>query len=235
MPHALRITERCLVEDLGASVDDGDDLDALANKNPIVRAFIDRRSQSPTGQETVEGLTARIVAFSLHSGEDRGLTWHHEPGDTVWLLAAAFHRSGKRDDAYPYFRQLGADHRLLPTKGDIERLVASRNRNFARVLIEDVPKIIENMRRRPGQIFGGALGERVPIRAVWEDDDPPLLTVAISQRLLPGELPVPAGYQLAIAAAFLPDADPNQLSFAWELAGHPLRSDEIAYCDFRRF
>jgi hypothetical protein len=82
VPHALRITERCLVEDLGVSVDDGDDLDALAKNNPIIRAFVERRSQSPTGQETVEGLTARIVAFSLHSGDDRGFdvasrTWRH--------------------------------------------------------------------------------------------------------------------------------------------------------------
>lgn len=72
------------------------------------------------------------------------------------------------------------------------------------------------------------------MRVVCEADDPPLLTIAISQRLLPGEMEVPATWQLAVAAAFLPDADPARLSFAWDLAGRPLYADEIAYCDFAR-
>src|SRR5438874_614878 len=113
----LRVTRRCLVDDLEFGASDLDrPLEELAARHQMVRAFVERRSQSPVGQETIQGLTSRIVAYSLHSGEDRGITWHHVAAGIVWLLAAHFHRSGNADDAYPYFRRLDARGALLPTR-----------------------------------------------------------------------------------------------------------------------
>jgi hypothetical protein len=60
------------------------------------------------------------------------------------------------------------------------------------------------------------------------------LTVAISQRLFPGEMEMPADWLVRVAAAFLPDTPPERLSVAFDLAGQALRSDEVAFCDFVR-
>ena len=204
----------------------------LVNENAILRAFVERRSQLPIGQETVEGLTAKIVAYSLHSGDYRGLTWHHEKAGVVWLLAAGFHRSGDPDDAYPYFRELGRAGRLLPTEDDIRRHMAAEQADFARVLLEEVPAIIDELRSKPGAVLTRVIGGRIAVRAVWEIDDAPMLTVAICQRLQGGGVDVPASWQFAVAAAFLPGSDPASLSYAWDLAARPIRSDEIAFCGF---
>jgi hypothetical protein len=67
---------------------------------------------------------------------------------------------------------------------------------------------------------------------VYEADDSAMMTVAISQRLLPGETQVPPGWQLAVAAGFLPNTPADKLSFAHDLGGADLHDDEVAYCDF---
>ena len=59
-----------------------------------------------------------------------------------------------------------------------------------------------------------------------------MLTVAISQRLFPGEMQVPADWLVRVAAAFLPDTPPERLAVAFDLAGQALQPDEIAFCDF---
>jgi hypothetical protein len=124
---ALRVTLRCLADDLGLGPGDGwTSVERLADESSVIRAFVDKRSQSPEGQETIEGLTSPIVAYSLHAGSDRGITWHDREIDVVWLLAARFHRSGKRDDAYPYFRGLDQAGRLMPSREDYIAHLASQ-------------------------------------------------------------------------------------------------------------
>lgn len=236
MPHVLRATKRCLFDDLSlpASAAKGP-LEAIAGSSGIVDAFLQRRAENPAGQETIQGLTSRIVAYSLHSGDYRGITWFQERAGVAWLLAARFHRSGKPDDAYPYFIALDSADRLLPTREDVRLLSEyheKQSKDLARVLLEDVPKMRQKLRANPGQIYKGVLGGRIPVRAVFEDGDPPLLTVAIAQQLHPGDLELPAEWLMAVAAAFLPETDPQALSYAWDLAGRPLREGEIAFCDF---
>jgi hypothetical protein len=219
---------------LGFSADDLDlSVDELAQQNSVVASFQEKRSQDPEGVEKVQPLTSNVVVHTLHAGEDRGATWFDKKAGVVWLLAAGFHRSGKRDDAYPYFKGLDAKGELLPTREDYEALVRSQTRNLAALLIEEIPPIRDEALRHPGGIVEGVLGGRVDVRVASEDDDPPMLTVAISQRLRPGETALPAGWQLVIAAGFLPNTTPPEnLAFADDLAGHELRDDEIAYCDF---
>ncbi len=233
MPHALRATKRCLVEDLRlpATAAKGP-LEAVAGSSGIVDAFLERRARHPLGQETIQGLTSRIVAYSLHSADYRGITWYQENHRVVWLLAAAFHRSGKRDDAYPYFISLDNEGRLLPKTEDVELLVAEQTKDLARHLLEQVPALTQQVLSNPGRLLGGVLGGRIKIRAIFEADDTPMLSVAISQKLQPGNLQLPADWLMIVAAAFFPDGDPQNLSFAWDMGGRPLREDEIAFCDF---
>lgn len=233
MDYVLRATKRCLVDDLGFSEEAAaGPLEDLAGSDAVLEAFLDKRGQHPEGQETIQGLTSRIVAYSLHSGEYRGITWYQEKAGVVWLLAAGFHRSGKPDDAYPYFLRLDTEDRLLPTSEDVQLHVACQTKDFARALIVAVPAIIEQVRAKPGAVVSGRLAGRIDLRAVWEDDDPPMLTIAFSQRLHPGQLHVPGDWLMVVAAAFFPNSDPSQLSFAWDMAGRPLRPDEIAFCDY---
>ncbi len=67
---------------------------------------------------------------------------------------------------------------------------------------------------------------------VYDDAYPPMFTVAISQRLSPSEMQVPADWLVRVAAAFLPETPPERLSFALDLAGQELQPDEVAFCDF---
>ena len=59
-----------------------------------------------------------------------------------------------------------------------------------------------------------------------------MLSVAIGQRLYPGEMSVPGDWLVRVAAAFLPETPPEKLSIAFDLAGAELEPDEVAFCDF---
>jgi hypothetical protein len=238
----VRVTRRCLVDDLGFSHDDaGLPLDVLADRNGVVRAFRDKRSQNPEGQETVSELQTSKVVFTIHAGEDRGATWFQRPilddgGNVVvpgivWLLAARLHRSGQPGDAYPYIRRLDAAGALLPTRDDVRDALAEPAADLAASLRDQVPDLIRAARAAPGQILETVVAERVPIRIVYQGAAPGVLTVAVSQRVLPSNVPLPPRWQIRIAAAFFPETRPEDISWEYQLAGSPLRPDEVAFCD----
>ena len=56
--------------------------------------------------------------FSLHAERWRGLTWHDQDADVVWLLGAGYHRSGDRSDAYANLKRRDADGELFPDEQD---------------------------------------------------------------------------------------------------------------------
>lgn len=230
----LRVTKRCLTDDLGFSADSVDlTIDELASANEVVTAFRDRRADvGSAGQEPIRSLLPEIVAFSLHVGRRRGATWHHREAGVIWLLAVGYHREGHVDDAYAYFERLKAAGRLLPDRDDMLAYARSQAPTLARSLLNDVPRLVANARDQPGVIHSGTIGVRIRVRAVYDDAEPPMFTVAISQRLFPGEMQVPADWLLRVAAAFLPATPPERLSVAFDLAGQELRPDEVGFCDF---
>ena len=228
-----RVTRRCLTEDLGLPADSVDHtIDELATASDVIAAFRNRRAEmgSP-GQEPIRSLLPDVVAFSLHVGRRRGATWHHREAGVIWLLAVGYHREGHIDDAYAYFARLKAAGRLLPDREDMLAFVRSQAPTLARSLLNDVPALAATAREHPGVIHSGTIGGRIRARVVCEAD-PAMLTVAISQRLFPGEMPVPADWLVRVAAAFLPDTPPERFSIAFDLAGHQLQPDEVAFCDF---
>jgi hypothetical protein len=232
-PAILRVTRRCLLEDLEFQETDlGLPMEELAARHPMVRAFVNQRSQSVSGQETIQGLTSKIVGFSLHNGDDRAITWYQEKAGVVWLLASAFHRSGQRGDAYPYFRELDAAGRLLPTLTDFQALTESQASTLARSLITDVPRLLREARRIPGQIVRGQIGGRISVRLIQEDGERRMLTVAISLRVSPGETTLMPDWLMIVAAAFFPGTPAGSLSVAFDIGGRPISPDEQAFCDF---
>jgi hypothetical protein len=121
----------------------------------------------------------------------------------------------------------------MPTRDDYVAHLASQTQDLAQRLTAEIPPIREAARQSPRTIQEATLADRIRVRVVYEDDDPPMMTVAVSQDLVPGELSVPPEWQLAVAAGFLPlTTPPSNLSLAYDLAGAPLRHDEVAYCDF---
>ena len=139
VPYELAAAERCVRRDLDLSADAVAEAPlAQRERHALLEAFYARREQSSVGQETIEGLQANIVAYSLHAGRWRGLTWHDTEFAVVWLLAGRYHRSGERDDSYPHFRGL-ARHQLLPTEEDYERVFDREAQSFAETVVGDVP------------------------------------------------------------------------------------------------
>lgn len=229
-----RVTRRCLTDDLGLPTDSIDlTIDELASANDVIAALRDRRGeQGATGQEPIRSLLPEVVAFSLHVGRRRGATWHHREAGLIWLLAVGYHREGHVDDAYAYFERLKAAGRLLPGRDDMLAFVRSQAPTLARSLLNDVPDLVAAAREHPSLIQSGIIGGRIRVRVVCEAGDPPTLTVAMSQRLFPGEMQVPADWLVRVAAAFLPDTPPERLSVTFDLAGQDLHPDEVAFCDF---
>jgi hypothetical protein len=163
-----------MLEDL--EFKDGDlelPIEELASRHPMVEAFRHQRSQLPVGQEAIQGLTSNIIAFSLHAGEDRGLTWHHEQAGIVWLLASRFHRSGNPEDAYPYFRDLDKRGVLLPTRADLAAWARSQVPTLARSLLSDVPRLRKEAVANPGAVVRGTIGGRIAVRVVQDVDRRP--------------------------------------------------------------
>jgi hypothetical protein len=229
-----RVTRRCLTEDLdlpGESV--GWTIDELAGASDVIAAFRERRVEmGSVGQEPIRSLLPDVVAFSLHVGRRRAATWHHREAGVIWLLAVGYHREGHVGDAYAHFERLKAAGRLLPDRDDMLAFVRSQVPTLARSLLDDAPALVVAARDHLGVVQSGIIGGRINVRVVCEAGDPPMLTVAISRRLVPGTMLVPADWLLRVAAAFLPDTSPETLSFALDLGGYVLQPDEVAFCDF---
>lgn len=131
----LRITARCLVEDLGR--DASARFEDLLGQD-IIKGFVGKRSAVPTDTRRVEPLTSRREVYTLGYGHrHRGATWHDERNGVIWLCAYGRHESGAADEAFPYFKQLDAEGRLLPRREDYESLVEDRNRRFADTIVDD--------------------------------------------------------------------------------------------------
>lgn len=224
----LGVTCRCLTEDL-AFLQSAclAPLEAPAD-NVVIGTFMQRRSQAPDGQETIQELQPRLMAYSLHVGRYRGATWHDRQSAVCWLLAVGIHREDSKHDAYAYFGSLLQADRLLPTVQDVVRALARRQPKFESILTEEIPGLRRLAQQSPGQICEAVLGNLVRVRLVFENGDLGILTVAISSDLLPEGPAVPKGWYELLLAAFLPSTE--SLDIAFDLAGQPLQPDENAFC-----
>ncbi|WP_377322543.1 hypothetical protein ACFJIY_24070 [Pimelobacter simplex] len=123
-PH-LRVTERCLEEDLGAAEDEVGsllqrDARSFTDLHDAVEKFVGMREDDPEKGEPVHGIRPRGKVCSLHVGTGRAVTTWDEEEDVCWLLAYHwFHRNGHPDDCYNIFLDLHNNgDRLLPSASD---------------------------------------------------------------------------------------------------------------------
>jgi hypothetical protein len=189
-PHQLRITSRCLVEDLGFSSDDLErPLDELAatdsDAGKFIRTFIEKRGPDPVDEDSIEALaTGRIPMHPLRRGERiRGLTWHDRNANVVWLVAAHFaHRSGERSDSYAYFRGLRADQ-LLPEELDYTLFREQQAIQAADAILDLIDPALRSALEDPGaEIRLDIGGVPVSLLVTRVTPSPPRLNVAVSMR-----------------------------------------------------
>ena len=100
----LRITHRCVVDDLQFEAGAGFD-EAL--RHPIVEAFAKKRLTNTGEGKTVDPEAGAETLYHLGSGDrHRGATWWDAENKVVWLCGYGRHESGAVDDAFQLFKQL---------------------------------------------------------------------------------------------------------------------------------
>lgn len=230
----LRITARCLADDLGLDPGGSAAAEEHLDAHPIVRAFVERRGQSPIGQETFRcgtEVTGRPL-YTLHFFDDRAATWHEESLPSletdyelgiVWLLGV---RSEHDYDGL-------CDLDLLPTSADYQAFLRESAQSFARALVEQVPQLLALAEQRKGAVVEGLIADTIRVRLYRDrDDDAPVLTVAYSSRPLPNGVALVPRWQMRLVLAFFSEDEIGGLSVTNDIGGHPLAADESAYCSF---
>lgn len=204
--YELRVTRRCLVDDLGLREEAAFE-DALGH--PIVDAFMSQRAQDPLGTKTVGPEAGKRTFYRLARGHDhRGATWYDERHRVVWLCAYARHRSGEPDDAFPYFRDLMAENRMFPGVADYELLFSDQGDRFAELAVGDAQEALARAIQQPGSEVEVVLGLTIPVSVVVRlVDDLREVYVAFSLHGLTQE------QLLVMLAAFRADAEFGD----WEL------------------
>jgi hypothetical protein len=225
--YRLAVTRRCLDEDLG--IVGVDDWRRHLDDRTILRAFQERRSQRPIGQERLLDLIGVIQApvFTLHAEQARGGTWYDEEEEIVWLVGV-----GQAHD-YDHLVNLGQRGRLLPTVDDYEQFEIGTAASFADTLVAEARALVRLAADRKDEPVEQLLAGRIPVRVCWETADPDFLVVAISERIRPGDATLGKEWQLTVAAAFFPGVPFDEFPpFPFDFDNTEVRSDELAIRHF---
>jgi hypothetical protein len=215
--YILRITLRCLTEDLGLSREDVDK--SIADLSPdICRAFAKERSQNPIGTKKIQPLTTNLPVYRLAYGERiRGGTWHDRDLGVVWLLGAGWHTSGDDDDVFNKIKDLDAEGRLFPTDEDRDLAVQATAWDFARALLEEAPRILAEGRSRPGEEIRAMLAGIVPLSLVVDHangGEAIYLAVTMNLALREEDMRPPGEWLAMLPPAFFPWVADRELDVA---------------------
>lgn len=220
--YELRVTARCLHDDLGGTT--SAPFDDLKN-HEIIKALVKRRRDSPHDTKKVSPLEGAPDVYRLAYGNrHRGATWFDEENNVVWLLAYAQHEFKGTGDAFPYFKELHADGRLLPDETDYLALFNDRASRFAGVARHDALLLLEAARAARGEeqrgLIGGAVGVGVAVEVV-ETLSETYLAIKLAG-LTTETLPI-------VLAAFFPGYDFDAIESAQRLPNRELDRDEIGF------
>ena len=178
MATRLRVTARCLEEDLGLPRDYAClDAELFESRCEPVRKFVSMRGTDPNSGEPIESLSPRTAFRSLHTGRGRAATFYDKVHDVCWLLAwDPYHADGDPDDVYEYFGRLDSAKVLRPSKEDVDQLVAPaigaalfRQAEIAGGLL------VLNARSEPAKsvcwTLADGVGIRIMLEVVWDERD----------------------------------------------------------------
>jgi len=147
--HELRITRRCLEDDLGEDPDECE-FEGLCTSHPIVHAFREKRTERTAGADTVGPQAGEwTITVLRHTHNHRGATWFDAKSGVVWLVASGHHRSGEPDDAFQHFRRLLDEDEIYPVSNDLEDHIAERQEQFAERAKLTVPILLAEAQANP--------------------------------------------------------------------------------------
>ena len=213
----LRVTSRCLKEDLGKPAGAAfQDLEGLE----IIKALTSERSTRIDSTRQVSPLTSSQAVWVLARGHDhRGGTFFDEQERVIWLVAYARHRSGSKEDFFPYCKELDRNDQLLPTLEDYECLIRDRDHRFVRAVAIEAPLVLKEAREKGAEqraMLGGEFGACIAIELA---DDVEATTIAFKVETIDFDL-------VPIVLAAFHDGD-------WEdadrMPSRELAPDEIAF------
>jgi len=221
--HELRITARCLGEDLGGAPNAT--FADMAGRHGIVSAFRRERSSATAGPDHLGSSRGRRPLTVLrHTNDWRGVTWFDGAENVVWLCACARHRSGTPDDAFPFFRTLQDVGLIWPTDDDYEALAADRGAQFAAFVLDDAPRLLQMARDEPATEQVLTIG-REPVSVVVHIVETLEHTfVAVSILTL-----TPSQYQLLLVALY-PDRAYEEWQYEQCLPTRELDRARAEYC-----
>ena len=240
----FRLTRRAL-EDLGLAIEDYASRAATdyTDAHDVVRVFVERRRQSPIGQERTNLPVTAAPAYNLHFGRHRGLTWHDEDSDVVWLLGVGWHESGSRDDAYAVLKARDEAGTLLPDEQDYLDLEMSLEdaRSFVAQVSRQAPALVDRARQTPGEEVRGVIADRLEVGVLVEvviiaGEDESLEEIWVGFELPPlvgaTELPPQPEWIMTVLAAMVPvqvSAEALDFSSSFPRAGGS-KPNEIVIC-----
>ena len=165
----LRVTRRCLEEDLDVPADS--DFAEILNVE-IIKTFVKDRAVRTEDTRQVNQLSCGHPVWVLARGNDhRAGTVFDAEYRVVWLVAYGRHRSGEADDFFPYCRRLDAEERLLPDASDYKALLDDRDHRFAFHVRVEAPLILQaalQEGREQRVMLGGKYGACIAVEAVDE-------------------------------------------------------------------
>jgi hypothetical protein len=175
--YELRITERCLADDLGLSADSSFD-EALGH--PIVQGFLAERSNNPLAAKTVGPEAGEKTVHRLARGHDhRGATWYDRRNGVVWLCAYRLHRSGADDDPFQIWPAFIREKKIQPTKDDYDRFGKDRVRRLVELGPDHGEAAVKVAVEHIGEVQAVNLAGQVQVRLVASHVDE-FLEVTIS-------------------------------------------------------
>ena len=134
----------------------------------LVAKLVHLRTEHPTGQEPTLG-AGGVPIYNLH-GQDpwRGVTWHDEENDIVWLCAASDHN-------YDLFLGRLRAGQLLPDEADyadLEAWEAEHQPEFLDQALVDTSELLEEAEAAPGQEHTASIAGEVEVALLVDRVDP---------------------------------------------------------------
>lgn len=158
----VRVTIRCLIEDLGAELPPLEE--EIASDHPLIEETKRIARTAPEGLKRVLSIESPLVYRIRHSVW-RGAIWVDDSQGLVWLLAAKQREEGSPDDAYEHFEGLSRAARLLPGDDDYRRDRLESSSRFLAAAQREVPDLLDAARSSGGEV-DVALGGSVPVRVI---------------------------------------------------------------------
>jgi hypothetical protein len=124
----------------------GADPETFREKHSLIDKLVHLRSQDPTGQEHTQGANG-VAIYNLHGQNPwRGVTWHDQEADIVWLCAAS-------DHDYGLFLDRLTNQTLLPEAADyadLESWDAKQQPEFFELALEETAELLAEAEANPG-------------------------------------------------------------------------------------